>query len=1185
LEHPGIVPVYALVQGADGKPCYAMRFVKGETLRDAIRGFHEADRPGRDPGERSLTLRQLLGRFVAVCNTLAYAHDRGIVHRDLKPDNIMLGKYGETLVLDWGLAKPMAGGKADPTAAQETPAYTFDGSDGGTQMGQAIGTPPYMSPEQAAGLWDEVIPASDVYSLGATLYCLLTGKAPLKGEKSDVLKKAQQGDFPPPRHIKPSIARPLEAICLKAMARKREDRYGSPRELAEDLEHWLAGEPVRVWPEPWTEKASRWMRRHKPLVSGAAAALLVGVIALTGGLFWYQDEQNRRATEETLRSAEADRKKALSKEAIGHALDQAEHARIELHAILKKPGGVFVLLNDPARWQAHLQLAQAGVDRAKAVLANADAPVQLDLKMRIQHLETGLSQDESDRQLALRLEKIRTDKASMVQGKLDTATAAREYPSAFMEARLPVLEGDCKTNAKRIGCSAIKEQLVTALDDWAWVDFTTGKQDLMERLLEVARLANPDPKLGDRLRQPKVWNNRKALTSLAKEIRPTNLSPQMLTLVGTLLTRYNLDQETWLRQAQAQYPADFWVNLQMGYVIRKTKPVEAEGFYRAALAVRPGSAAAYYNLGIALRDQKRPAEAIAAYQKAICLNPKYAKAYSNLGLILVDQKRPAEAIAAYKKAIDLEPKLAATHYNLGIALAEQKRHPEAIAAYQKAIVLNPKDANAYNNLGITLAEQKRHPEAIAYFQKAIDLDPEYAAPYFNLGKALREEKRPAEAIAAYQKAIDLDPKSPNTHGALGEALLRQGSFAEAAAATQKALDLLPADHPLRTVVQRLQKQCQQLLTLEKRLPLVLEKKERAGPDEFLALAHMCHQYKKRHASAVRLYQEAFQAQPRLADDLGKQHRYNAACAGALAGCGQGEEAAKLKDEEKSKLRRQARDWLQADLDSYTKILKAGNVRSVMPVIQRMAHWQQDADFAGVREFKELTKLPGEEKQAWQKLWTEVQRLHKDALSRFSETRLQGTLTTKETSKVHEIKMTAGKTYLVDMQSKAFDTFLKLEDAQGKLLAENDDISPTNSNSRILFTPRQDGLYRLIATSFQQQGQGQYEIIIREFAAKENRSSSKFVAAFARMRAKFAATRPAFWRMRLQILGNIAEELQTASGGTASGGGGNSGGLREIARSTAGIFDPGPRLHARRPTSFARRLNASAGPQAGNSTEF
>src|SRR5262249_55526544 len=150
-----IVPVYGLVQGEDGRPCYAMRFIQGETLKEAIDRFHQDDRPGRDPGERSLALRQLLTRFVAVCNTVAYAHSRGVVHRDLKPANVMLGKYGETLLVDWGLAKAVGRDEAARAGGEDTLAPSSGDSDsGGTQFGKAVGTPAYMSPEQAAGRWD-----------------------------------------------------------------------------------------------------------------------------------------------------------------------------------------------------------------------------------------------------------------------------------------------------------------------------------------------------------------------------------------------------------------------------------------------------------------------------------------------------------------------------------------------------------------------------------------------------------------------------------------------------------------------------------------------------------------------------------------------------------------------------------------------------------------------------------------------------------------------------------------------------------------------------------------------------------------------------------------------------------------------------------------------------------------------
>src|SRR5262249_21142315 len=156
---------YGAARDAHGRPCYAMRFVRGETLSDAIKRFHAPDAPCT-AGERRLAFRQLLQHFLVVCKTTAYAHSRGIIHRDLKPANIMLGKYGETLVVDWGLARHVGRTEEAGTSGEETLAPASDGKDGQTGVGAVVGTPAYMSPEQAEGR-REVGPASDVYALGA----------------------------------------------------------------------------------------------------------------------------------------------------------------------------------------------------------------------------------------------------------------------------------------------------------------------------------------------------------------------------------------------------------------------------------------------------------------------------------------------------------------------------------------------------------------------------------------------------------------------------------------------------------------------------------------------------------------------------------------------------------------------------------------------------------------------------------------------------------------------------------------------------------------------------------------------------------------------------------------------------------------------------------------------------------
>jgi pentatricopeptide repeat protein len=278
LDHPGVAPVLGVGHLRDGRPCYAMRFIHGETLDETIQRFHADSGEARQAFE-SLAFRQLLGRFVAVCNTIAYAHSRGIIHRDIKPQNIRLGKYGETVVLDWGLAKAVERGEDARASGEET--LDPQTSSGATALGAAKGTPANMSPEQASGLGHLVGAASDIFSLGATLYALLTGRPPYRGKDAlAALEQAVRGEFPAPRLAKKKAPRALEAICLKAMANRREDRYATATDLAADIERWLADEPVSAFREPMGARAWRWVRRHKPLVTAAGALLLTGLAAL-----------------------------------------------------------------------------------------------------------------------------------------------------------------------------------------------------------------------------------------------------------------------------------------------------------------------------------------------------------------------------------------------------------------------------------------------------------------------------------------------------------------------------------------------------------------------------------------------------------------------------------------------------------------------------------------------------------------------------------------------------------------------------------------------------------------------------------------------------------------------------------------------------------------------------------------
>lgn len=243
LEHPGIVPVYSLGRHADGRPYYAMRLIEGETLGVAIERLHRSGASALKGNARELAFRRLLRSLIETCNAVAYAHSRGVVHRDLKPDNIMLGPFGETLVVDWGVAKSFQGanaqGEETPLLQISRPVPELDASM--TQPGSVIGTPRYMSPEQAAGDLERVGPASDIYSLGAILYCLLVGHAPfMERTLESVLERVRRGIFPAPRRVLRSVDPTLEAVCLKAMALDPAQRHASALDLANELEAWQA---------------------------------------------------------------------------------------------------------------------------------------------------------------------------------------------------------------------------------------------------------------------------------------------------------------------------------------------------------------------------------------------------------------------------------------------------------------------------------------------------------------------------------------------------------------------------------------------------------------------------------------------------------------------------------------------------------------------------------------------------------------------------------------------------------------------------------------------------------------------------------------------------------------------------------------------------------------------------------
>jgi tetratricopeptide (TPR) repeat protein len=410
------------------------------------------------------------------------------------------------------------------------------------------------------------------------------------------------------------------------------------------------------------------------------------------------------------------------------------------------------------------------------------------------------------------------------------------------------------------------------------------------------------------------------------------------------------------------------------------RPREAEAAFREATRLKHNFPMAHCDLGTAIHAQGRFREAEAAFREATRLKHDYPEAHNRLGIALNAQGRPREAEPAFREAINLKSDSAGYHYNLGVTLMRQGRHREAAAALREAVRLKQDDPEAHHRLGLALGNQGQYEAAVAAFREAIRLKHVFADAHSNLGNALNSLARYQEAEVSCRQAIRLYHDFPEAHINLGVALRNQGRFPDALEAFRRGDQLGRMrrgwPHPSAAWVT----ECERLVELDRKLPAVVEGKARpATAAEGLELASLCrHPARRLHATAARLSAAAFADDPKRAGNLQQQYRYNAACSAALAAAGLAEDARRLPEKERVALRRQALDWLRADLAAYDGLAASDDPRGKAAVRQRLAHWQQDGDFAGVRDPDALAKLPEAERAAWQRLWADVAALRTKA---------------------------------------------------------------------------------------------------------------------------------------------------------------------------------------------------------------
>jgi serine/threonine-protein kinase len=804
LEHPSIVPVYGLNTDADGRPFYAMRFVRGESFRQAIASYHASSKRNRN-AVVTLEFRKLLGRFVAMCDAIAYAHSRGVLHRDLKPDNVMLGKYGETLVVDWGLAKAI--GKSDtPAGDSHSDEHILDPLSGDdvaeTQMGTAIGTPGYLSPEQATGRIDALGPATDIYSLGATLYYLLVNRPPVRGDDlRTILERTERGEIKPPRQVDAHVPRGLEAICLKALATRPEDRYPSARALADDVEQWLADEPVSAVREGPLARLGRWTRKHRALVGSMAAAIVLVAVVATVAAFSID-----RARREASDLAEANGQLATTNENLAEnerqAKEQAEQSALEA----KRQRDVALDTIMALVYDVQDQLAnRAGVQELKRrILETASknlAAIELVSGSRGQKLD----------QLSV-ASLVKLGDVFFTLGSLDQA--ATFYGEAS-DALTKALEADPRDLWARQVLSVAQVQLGEILQQRGDLPgarslfeqslshrkiLVKEEPDDIERERELVssfnRLAEVTRQEGDLSEARRLYEQGQEITARIAAARPDDRQAQRdLAISSSRLGDVFLRQgdpataETYFRRdleisrglAEAdpddvQAKQDLVIaDNRLGDLLLETDPSAAKAFHEEGLAIsqalaeadkddvtlQRGLSIAYHKMGDMAMQAKDWNTAREHFTRALAMTRTCV------------EKDPGNAQAQRDLSVANE-RLGDIMVNLGDRAAAFDHFKEAMTISERLAAADPTNAQAQRDLAVTLtkmgdiaAQFGHHEGARFFYERGLAIRVELAkadtanaglrhdmmVSHARLGSVFDSEKKYTEAQAAYQAAL------------------------------------------------------------------------------------------------------------------------------------------------------------------------------------------------------------------------------------------------------------------------------------------------------------------------------------------------------------------------------------------------------------------------------------------------
>jgi tetratricopeptide (TPR) repeat protein len=883
LDHAGIVPVYEVGEH-NGQRYFSMKLVEGGNLANQLATMKT------NPGAAATLLAK-------TAEAVHHAHMRGILHRDLKPANILVDPEGHPHVTDFGLAKRV------------------EGDIEMTLSGAILGTPAYMSPEQAIGRRGSITTASDVYGLGAILYALLAGKAPFGGDSvMDTLDAVRTRPPEPPRKFNPNTPLDLETICLKCLEKDPRRRYASAHELASDLTNWLESRPITARRVGATERACLWCKR-KPAIAGLAAAVVLAVVFGTGAVIVVQTGSNRalgkKNGELQSTNAKLEKQRARSEEREKQAIDAVNRfgKAVGTEPALKNSADLAELrkrlMKEPLAFFKDLRdsLQADGDTRPESLERLAQASFDLGT----------LANQIGDKRDAL----IAHRESLAIRQKLaDANPIVSKYRGKLADSlnRVGHLHGEAARQTEALAAFrselAIRRELVA--DHPTVAEYRSGEAFALDSLGGyLAKFGKPDDALA-------AYRSSLAIA----------------------------------RKLVAEYPSD--------------------ANYQTQLAACHG------NLAVLLREMYGPADSLEDFRSALAIQQKLSAAdpestfirnnlfamHMNIARTLELMGNKHDALESVESALKIGQKLAEDNPTV---TDFQRRLANVYSAIGGLTESKPVESMKAQQAALTIRLKlvKNHPGVPDFESEVGGVLNNMARVHLYANEFVEARARLREAITWQRKALASNPANPTYRQFLGAhmrnlllAAQRLGD-SDTEAEANRELDLLGLTDPVKKA-------------LDERLAAIIAGKPRPTDQaELLKLAQRAHE-KALHATATGFWAEALATDPKLGDDRKAQHRYYAASDAARAAGGKGRDDPKPDDDARAKLRAQALGWLKAELSAWKRHSMTAEPGNKDTVARAMTHWKANVDFASIHDEAELAKLPEAERKEWQSLWAEVE---------------------------------------------------------------------------------------------------------------------------------------------------------------------------------------------------------------------